>query len=120
MPAHTHRANPCGGSCMFEPRRALRSLLACVLALAALACAEEDPEPIGRNCTDPKGCKSKPQSLERIDAVDILLVVDNSGSADLAAFKEQLPRLINALVNGRDEDSSFPAASSVHVAVATS
>lgn len=105
---------------MFEPRRALRSLLACVLALAALACAEEDPDPIASNCTDPEGCRSKPQSLERIDAVDILLVVDNSRSADLAAFKEQLPRLINTLVNGGDEDSTFPAAASVHVAVATS
>jgi hypothetical protein len=92
------------------------------LALAATACTNEDPEPIASNCEDPDGCLATPQPLEKIDAVDILLVVDNSGSAadDLEAFKQQLPRLLNALVTGSGEDASFPPAASVHVGVVTS
>ena len=106
---------------MFQPKPLSHSLLACTLALALVpACAEDDPDPVASNCDDPDGCLATQQPLERIDAVDILLVVDNSSSAHLDAFKRELPRLVNALVNGGEEDARFPAAASVHVAVATS
>jgi hypothetical protein len=105
---------------MFRQSRSL-ALLGCALALAACGTTASD-QPIASNCEDPGNeCMSKPQPLEKIDAVDIMLVVDNSESISpkLEKLKEQLPRMMNAIVNGGEGDASFPPAASVHVAVAS-
>jgi hypothetical protein len=109
---------------MPEQKRIPWLLLCCALALCAapVACNNEAPEPIASNCKDPKGCIAKPQPLERIDAVDILMVIDNSASLQnkLDGLKRELPRMLNAVVGGKDGGTTFPAAASVHMAVATS
>lgn len=100
---------------------ALMPLLACALALVACT-SNSTPEPIASNCDDPDNdCMSKPQPLEKIEAVDIMLVIDNSSSIapKVEKLKEQLPRMLNAIVNGGEGAPSFPPASSVHVAVAS-
>jgi hypothetical protein len=94
-----------------------------VLALLALAaCKQQDPEVVASNCDQEGSCVPEEQALERIEEVDILLVIDSSGSieGESEALKAQLPRMLNAIVTGSDQDTSFPPASSVHVAVATS
>lgn len=105
---------------MFRQSRSL-ALLGCALALAACGTTASD-KLIASNCDDPDNdCKAMPQPLEKIDAVDIMLVVDNSSSITpkVEKLKEQLPRMMNAIVNGGEGDSSFPPAASVHVAVAS-
>lgn len=92
------------------------------LALSLAACKQE-PELVGSNCMQTDSCvEEQEQPLERIESVDILLVVDSSGSIaeESEALKAELPRMLNAIVTGSAEDTSFPPASSVHVAVVTS
>lgn len=98
-----------------------------VSAVAALfvlgACQQSDSVEVASNCAETESCvKKEPQAVKRIDAVDILLVIDSSGSIaqEADALKAELPRMINAVVTGSDEDTVFPPASSVHVAVVTS
>jgi len=110
---------------MPEQKRIPWLLLSCALALciAPAACSSENPEPIASNCDDEDGCMSTPQPLERIDAVDILMVIDNSASLQpkLDGLKRELPRMLNAIVGGGENgEPGFPAAASVHMAVATS
>ena len=124
-----------------------RSLVtASILASTGLAACGDDAGVVGGDCEQGKVCEaSSPRSSDEnagvidedceqgedceapslpptIDSVDILLVVDNSKSIEPAAaqIKAELPRLINAIVTGHDGDTSFPAASSVHVGVTTS
>ncbi|HKP61555.1 MAG TPA: hypothetical protein VJV78_32720 [Polyangiales bacterium] len=89
----------------------------CCAVLALISCAPE-PALVASNCDDPEGCSG--QAL-KLDAVDILLVVDDSGSiaSSVKALKQQLPRLLNAITSGEGEGTSFPPAQSVHVAVTT-
>jgi hypothetical protein len=96
------------------------SLLTILLTIAG-GCAQ-DPEEVGSNCGDESGCVRVETPLQVIDAVDILMVIDSSGSLreEAEGLKSQLPRLLNAIVTGVDEEASFPPASSVHVAVASS
>ncbi|HKU42090.1 MAG TPA: hypothetical protein VJR89_28220, partial [Polyangiales bacterium] len=91
---------------------------ACHLVLALLGCAPQ-PTLVASNCDDPKRC-GKAEAL-KIDAVDILLVVDSSPSiaSSARALKQELPQLLNAITSGAGEQGSFPAARSVHVAVTT-
>jgi hypothetical protein len=102
-----------------QARTARGALL--VLMMVA-ACHQQHPQLVASNCDEDESCAQEEQALEQIDEVDILLVVDSSGSilAESEALKAQLPRMLNAIVTGSDEDASFPPASSVHVAVATS
>lgn len=83
------------------------------------ACASEEPTLIASNCNKPGGCVT--QEALRIDAVDILLVIDDSESAQgkAAQLKAELPRMLGAITTGQDGDVTFPPANSVHVAVTT-
>jgi hypothetical protein len=87
--------------------------------LASAACVSESPQLVASNCDDPAGCVK--QEALHIDAVDILLVIDDSSSMAPAnaELKAQLPRMLNAIVTGTDGEMSFPPAKSVHVAVTT-
>jgi hypothetical protein len=87
--------------------------------LAALAGCKSEPALVASNCDKQAGCVSR-EAL-KIDAVDILLVIDDSPSIAGVnrQLKEQLPRMLNAITTGDDEDISFPPAKSVHVAVTT-
>jgi hypothetical protein len=95
--------------------------MAAALLLVLGGCTQQ-PERVASNCEQSEGCAETEVPLDRIDAVDILLVVDSSGSiaSEAELLKAQLPRMLNAIVTGSDEDMSFPPASSVHVAVTTS
>ena len=88
--------------------------------LACAACGESAPSLVASNCDQATGCVQK-EALQ-IDAVDILLVIDDSNSVVGKAneLKAQLPRMLKAITTGRDGDVSFPPARSVHVAVTTS
>lgn len=87
-------------------------------SLMCAACASE-PELVASNCDQAGGCVKR-EAL-RLDAVDILLVVDDSASlADKAEqLKAELPRMLSAITTGQADDLSFPPAKSVHVAVTT-
>jgi hypothetical protein len=96
-----------------------RSVLGCGLLATAAACTSTEPLVVASNCPPGEACV-KSQAL-RLDAVDILLVVDNSGSLSYqaAALKEQLPRMLTAITHGGEGETSFPAIQSVHVALTT-
>ena len=85
------------------------------------ACLSEKPSVVASNCNEADGC-GKHQEALHLDAVDILLVIDNSRSIAPQAeqLKAELPRLLTAIVSGQDEEMTFPPANSVHVAVTTS
>lgn len=104
--------------------RSKAMLSACVLLCAGItACDDSEPAEVASNCEADKSCvESKQNALAQIDKVDILVVIDSSGSINEEAesLKAELPRMMNAMINGSDEDTSFPPASSVHVAVVTS
>jgi hypothetical protein len=87
-----------------------------------LAGCKQDAAMVASNCEKTHSCEQVQEPLQKIDSVDILLVVDTSGSVSEEGeeLRAELPRLLNAIVNGSDEDGSFPPVSSVHVAVATS
>lgn len=88
-------------------------------ALLALAGCTSEPAVVASNCEKRGGCVSR-EAL-KIDAVDILLVIDDSPSAVRMnrELKTQLPELLNAITSGDAEDVQFPPAKSVHVAVTT-
>jgi hypothetical protein len=88
--------------------------------LMGSACTTETPRVVGSNCDNPADCRT--QAALHLDAVDILMVIDNSNSIVPVAdeLKAQLPRLLSAIVTGSDGSSSFPPANSVHIAVTTS
>ena len=74
--------------------------LFCAAALAAAGCGEATV--VASNCDDPEGCvKPEPAPL-KIDAVDILLVLDNSVSivGEAERLQAELPRLLEALTTG--------------------
>lgn len=78
----------------------------CGMFLGAAACTAE-PLVVASNCPEGESCV-KSQAL-RLDAVDILLVVDNSASLSYqaAALKEQLPRMLTAITSGGEGETSF-------------
>lgn len=90
----------------------------CAAALMSAGCASET-ELVASNCDQPGGCVK--QEALRLDAVDILLVVDDSASVayQAAQLKAELPRMLSAITTGEAEDVTFPPAKSVHVAVTT-
>ena len=96
-----------------------RAILKSAALVVALAGCAQKPELVASNCEKGEHCTS---ALTKIDKVDILLVVDDSASmaGKREELKQQLPRLLNAIVSGEGEEQSFPPASSVHVAVTTS
>lgn len=75
-----------------------------------------------------RGCADEPcavASVERVDKVDLLFVVDNSGSMreEQAALRREFPRLIRILTSGdRDEDGTadFEPAPDLHLGVVSS
>jgi hypothetical protein len=97
-----------------------RSILKSAVLVAALTGCAQKPELVASNCKEDGNCTSS--ALTMIDKVDILLVVDDSASmaGKREELKQELPRLLNAIVSGEGEDMKFPPASSVHVAVTTS
>jgi hypothetical protein len=99
-----------------------RAILKSAVLVAALSGCAQKPALVAANCDEGKNCTKSAQPLTQIDKVDILLVVDNSGSISgkQKELKRELPRLLNAIVTGKGEDLTFPPASSVHVAVTTS
>jgi hypothetical protein len=96
-----------------------RNLILTWGALAALAGCTAEPAVVASNCDDGDKCVSR-EAL-KIDAVDILLVIDDSAStAQLnSRLKSELPSLLNAITMGDADDGKFPPATSVHVAVTT-
>jgi len=75
--------------------------------------------------SDPASCKATAQALGRIKNVDILFVMDKSGSMldEQARLAQEMPKLIKALVTGdRDGDgiSELTPAESIHLGVVTS
>lgn len=96
-----------------------RKLFSCGLLLGAAGCAAPEPLVVASNCLDGQPCV-KSQAL-KLEAVDILLVVDDSASLgyQAAQLKEQLPRMLTAITRGGEGETSFPAIESVHVAVTT-
>lgn len=95
----------------------VRSKSLCTAALLLSACTSE-AKLVASNCE--MGSCLKTAAL-KIDAVDILLVVDDSRSVISKAkqLKAELPRLLTAITTGEADDVSFPPAKSVHVAVTT-
>src|SRR4051794_22828207 len=85
---------------------------------AALAGCKAEPALVASNCDKPAGCA---REALKIDAVDILLVIDDSASTQAmnARLKRELPRLLNAITSGDADGVQFPPAKSVHVAVTT-
>jgi hypothetical protein len=96
----------------------LNSLLLMTSTLVS-ACAGASSVSTPADCAQGAVCGS--QQPLHIDAVDILLVVDDSASMlpEANALKAELPRLVNAIISGHDAVMTFPAASSVHVGVVT-
>jgi hypothetical protein len=96
-----------------------RNLILIWSALAALAGCTTEPALVASNCD--KGDKCVTHEALKIDAVDILLVIDDSAStaAINAKLKTELPNLLNAITSGDSDDGKFPPAKSVHVAVTT-
>jgi hypothetical protein len=88
-------------------------------AVLALAGCTSEPAVVASNCDKGKDCASR-EAL-KIDAVDILLVLDDSASTVMMnqKLKTELPKLLNALTSGDSGDVQFPPAKSVHVAVTT-
>lgn len=61
-------------------------------------------------------------SVNNVDKVDLLFVVDNSGSMaeEQEALRQQFPRLVRTLASGmRPDGSQFPPAKDLHLAVVT-
>jgi hypothetical protein len=87
--------------------------------IAALAGCNAEPALVASNCDKAEGCVSR-EAL-KIDAVDILLVIDDSPSTAFASarLKEELPRMLNVITSGDSDDVEFPPAKSVHIAVTT-
>lgn len=107
---------------MGQGRRWTRTKRMALGALLALAACKQDAELVASNCVQEGSCVEEEQALEKIEEVDILLVIDSSASmeSETEALKAQLPRMLNAIVSGSDGDTDFPPASSVHIAVTTS
>jgi hypothetical protein len=87
-------------------------------ALVALAGCTAEPALVASNC---EGDRCVSREALKIDAVDILLVVDDSASTlpTNSRLKSELPSLLNVITTGDSEDGNFPPAKSVHVAVTT-
>src|SRR5690348_2498849 len=91
--------------------------LVCLLALGG--CLDRDVKPLVP-CT--LTGLSQRVSIDRIENVDLLFVVDNSGSMseEQASLANQIPRLVNVLASGdadADGTPDFPAVPSLHVGV---
>ncbi|MBN2344482.1 MAG: hypothetical protein JXX29_01710 [Deltaproteobacteria bacterium] len=91
--------------------------LAIGLSIAA-GCMDRKPAPV---CPIPTELKSSDPGTNAFDGVDILVVVDNSGS--MAEEQEMLATaffpLVNTLINPT-EGSSYPASDNVRIAITTS
>ena len=95
-----------------------RSKSLCAALLFSAACTTE-PQLVASNCEMGEGCLRT--AALKLDAVDILLVMDDSASvADkVDQLKTELPHLLEAITTGESDGVSFPPAKSVHVAVTT-
>jgi hypothetical protein len=84
-------------------------LTSCALALAA--CAAERSEPPPRDSLVPEPDKRVARlQIDAIDKIDVLFVVDDSGSMaqEQAALAKQLPRMARALATGDLDDDGTP------------
>ena len=97
-------------------------ILCAVVALFAVGCLERELRPVNPCTTSRVERRINPQN---VDTVDVLFMVDNSGSMreEQALLREEIPRMIRVLASGnRDDDPEleFNAVRSMHVGVITS
>jgi len=97
-------------------------VMAIAVAIAAAGCPDRDLEPLNP-CTVSGVVEEV--DVENVDEVDLLFMVDDSGSMsqEQASLAEQLPRLVRVLASGDlDEDGvqDFPPVKSLHVGVVSS
>ncbi len=102
-------------------RRSSRFLCA-VVALFAVGCLERELRPVNPCTTSTVERRINPQN---VDTVDVLFMVDNSGSMreEQALLRAEIPRMIEVLATGnRDDDPEleFNAVRSLHIGVITS
>ena len=98
------------------------ALLLTAVALFGYGCFERQLRPVNP-CTTSEA--SRRISIENVDTVDLLFMVDNSNSMaqEQALLRAEIPRMITVLSSGdRDGDSmpDFTAVRSMHVGVITS
>ena len=98
-----------------------RALPLASVVLVLAGCPNQDLKPLVP-CT--LTGVSREVSVDRVEKVDLLFVVDNSGSMteEQASLADQIPRLVNVLATGdRDLDGEpdFPAVRSLNVGVIT-
>ena len=113
-------------------------LCALILAFGALACSDDDDDSAaqgdggtsgvarkGKLPPDSPSCQVAQVSAEiaavDVDKVDLLFVIDNSGSMaeEQASLRAQFPKLLETLASGqrRGGEQAFPPARSVHLGV---
>ncbi|MEM6954734.1 MAG: hypothetical protein AAF411_02370 [Myxococcota bacterium] len=92
------------------------SLGVLTLALSLSACGNRDLVPLNPCITSGVALRVP---VTNVDKVDLLLVVDNSGSMreEQASLAEEIPGLINALATGQLGDREFPAVRDLRVGV---
>lgn len=96
--------------------------LAIVMSLVLMGCSERQPAPISPCTTTDVGRR---ESLEFVDAVDLLFVIDDSESMaeEQSLLRAEIPRMIRALFDGDlegDGDLDFVPLGSLHVGIVTS
>lgn len=108
--------------------RAAKWMAASVATLALLGCPDEDLAPLAP-CTVSGVSDDVP--VTGVDKVDLLFMIDNSGSMaqEQAKLAEQLPKLVRILTTGEndkngdgkiDDDETFTPARDLHIGVVTS
>ena len=99
---------------------AVMSLLACTLSVTG--CLDRELKPLNPCLVS---SVSRKVSVNNIDKVDILFMVDNSGSMseEQNSLKQQFPKMITVLTTGMrtpNDPNPFPAAKDLHLAVVSS
>jgi hypothetical protein len=100
--------------------KAARWLAAPAAALALFGCPDEDLAPL-EPCTVSGVSAEVPVS--GVDKVDLLFMIDNSGSMaqEQAKLAEQLPKLVDILTSGvREDKTTFSPVRDLHVGIVTS
>ncbi|MFT3924694.1 MAG: hypothetical protein QM778_19295 [Myxococcales bacterium] len=100
--------------------KAAKWLAAPVAALGLMGCPNENLAPLAP-CTVSGVSDDVP--VTGVDKVDLLFMIDNSGSMaqEQAKLAEQLPNLLKILTSGKKEDgTTFTAVRDLHVGVVTS
>jgi len=105
-----------------KPTHARTALLLTAVALFGYGCFERQLRPVNPCTTSNVGRRI---SIENVDTVDMLIMVDNSNSMsqEQALLRAEIPRIINVLTSGdRDADGTrdFTPVRSMHVGIITS